>query len=211
MVSGHDLLCRESWRNEMKHVCLIHPICCCLFSIAACAQTAGNNWSNRISSEVTHPIKSLINPHINPISVLIVDEQRFEHVRGAKTFYLQVPNTNCIVFVTEGSSNALTYHFYNMDTRVDVAIHSQSSMSSFGETIGAPKPCESVSIGTNGVLVLCYLMKDAKSTLPSLAALDSVKDFYYLDIQKKTILANRTVYYNKAGDVIYERNANPPF
>jgi hypothetical protein len=115
----------------------IYGICFVLIAFIASAQTTTNDWSKRIASKTQHTLESIISPHVNPINVLIIDGKRFEHVRGLKKFYLQVPKTDSIVFVTDDNNYRPTYHIFNMDTDEDMAIQSQSSMSSFGEDIGS--------------------------------------------------------------------------
>src|ERR1035437_3817888 len=81
------------------------------------AQT--NDWSKRIASKKRHPFASFISPHVGAINVLIIDGKRFEHVRGLDKYYLQVPKTNSIVFVTDDDNYRVTYHIFNMDTDED--------------------------------------------------------------------------------------------
>jgi hypothetical protein len=175
------------------------------------AQTT--NWAHRIVSKNSHPLTYWISHGGDVVNVLIIDGKRFEHVRGLNTFYLQVPKTNSIVFVTNEKDYSITYHIFNMDTDNDIAIHSQSSMSAFGNEIGSPytNASDTVTMGDDGIIVLCNLDKGAKSTLASLADLDSIKQFIYLDPNKKAILADKTIYYDKSGKVIHEVDATPPF
>ena len=192
---------------------LMRSIPVVFFVLFACAiglaQT--NDWSKRIVSKTRRPPASFISPHVSAINVLIIDGKRFERVRGLNKYYLRVPKTNSIVFVMEDDNYRVTYHVFNMDTEEDMAIPSQSSMSSFGETIGSPNSRDTITVGDDGIIVLCDLDKGAKSTLPSLADLDSVKHLIYLDRNKKAIVADKTFYYDKAGKVLYELDASPPF
>jgi len=175
----------------------------------AYAQTMSTNWSNQIISKKKHPLTYWISHGGNVVNILIIDGKRFEHVRGLEKFYLPVPKTNAIVFVVDNKDYSVTYHIYKMDTKDDVAINAKSSV--FGHTIGCVNVYDTVERADDGKIVLCNHEGGAKSTLPSLANLDSVKTLYYLDLDKKTIVAEKTFYYDKGGKVILQRDASPPF
>jgi hypothetical protein len=177
--------------------------------VAGYSQT--NDWSKRIVSKTEHPLASLIFAHVGPVNVLTIDGKRFEHVRGINTFYLPVPQTNAIVFVVAEKDFSITYHVFNMDNDEDIAIHALSTF--FGEDIGFSRPRDTVEIDKTGAgrLVLCNLDQDAKSTLQSLTNLFSMKSLYYLDLNKKAVIAEKTFYYDKAGSVLLEHDATPPF
>src|SRR5450432_2047014 len=112
----------------MKTLRSILGIVFVLAAFIASAQTTTNNWSKRIVHKTIHPLASFINPHTSLVDVLIIDGKRFDHVRGMNKYYLQVPNTNSIVFVTDDIDYNPTYHIFNMDTDADIVFHSQSTM-----------------------------------------------------------------------------------
>jgi len=187
----------------------IFGICFVLIAFIASAQTTTNDWSKRIVSKTRHTLESIISPHVNPINVLIIDGKRFENVRGLKKFYLQVPNTNLIVFVTDKddyADHSITYHVFNMNTDEDIAIHSLGSI--FGNRIDADDSEDSVEVETNGIIKLCSLVR----LLPKNASTPddkvySFKDFYYLDLNKKAVIAEKTLYYDKDGKLIDEHDS----
>jgi hypothetical protein len=76
--------------------------------------------------------------------------------------------------------------------------------SSFGNYIGSSNVLfqDKVESEKDGVVVLSNSEKNAKSTLPELKNLDSIKSLYYLDISKKAVIAETILYYDKAGNVI---------
>jgi hypothetical protein len=180
-----------------------------LVSVVIVGHSQTNDWSKRIVSKVKHPIASLLSPCASDVNVLMIDKKRFEHVRGVKKFYLRVPQSNAILFVVDEKNYSMTYHVFDMETDEDIAIHARSS--AFGRTIGFTKTHETIERTAGGKLVLCNFDDDAKSTLPSLANLHSVKSLYYLDITNKAVIAEKTIYLDKAGKVVEERNASPPF
>ena len=171
---------------------------------AAQAQTATNDWSKRIVSKSRHTLESLLSPHASPIRVLIIDGKRFEHVRGLKKFYLPIPNTNSIVFVTDDDKHNPTYHIFNMDNDEDRAIYSNSSLSSFGNRIGSDYLEDSVEVETNGIVRLCSSTRFPKNVLAANDKIYGFDTFCYLDLKKRTV-EEKTRYYDKDGKVIDER------
>jgi hypothetical protein len=184
-----------------------------LAAFIANAQTTTNDWSKRIKSKTIHPLASFISPHVSPIQVLIIDGKRFEHVRGMEKYYLQVPKTNSIVFVTDDINYRPTFHIFNMDSDEDIAIHSQSSGPSFGGDIGSPysNSSDTVTVGDDGIIVLCHFVKHANGNMSSVGDYESIKDLYYLDLNKKAIVGGHVFLYDKADKLIYEHDAIPPF
>jgi hypothetical protein len=183
-------------------------LCACSMGFA---QT--NNWSKRIVHKTTYPLAMLSNIHISPVDVLIIDGKRFENVRGMSKYYLQVPNTNSIVFVTDDENDHPTYHIFNMDTDEDIEFHSQDSSSRFGRHFGSPNssPRESVAVDDDGMIVLCILDTNIPGLLSPGVSFNSAKELYYLDPKKKAIVADKMFYYDSAGKVIDENDATPPF
>jgi hypothetical protein len=150
-------------------------------------------------------LRYLFSPCGGTINELKIDGKRFDHVRGERGFYLQVPHTNAIVFVVDEKDNSVTYHIFNMDTDEDIAIHARGSI--FGYNIGYTNDQrDSVEVGDDGNIILCNIDKGAKSTLSSLANLDSIKSVYILNPSKKTVVVKKTFYYNKAGKPIRQSN-----
>jgi hypothetical protein len=184
-----------------------------LVAFIANAQTTTNDWSKRIVSKTKRPFASFISSHVGLIQVLIIDGKRFEHVRGMGKYYLQVPNANSIVFVTEEIDFKPAYHIFNMDTDEDIAIHPYSfELSCFGGDIGSPySSSDTVTVGDDGIVVLCSLDKHANGNLASIGDFESLKQLIYLDPIKKAIVGGKAFYYDKSGKLIYERDATPPF
>jgi hypothetical protein len=168
------------------------------------AETSPDEWSKRIISKTKKPLISWLNPHVSEINVLVIDGKRFEHVRGLSKFYLPVPQIGAIVFVTDEKDYSVTYHVFKMDKDQDVAIHAKGSM--FGRDIGSAQSQDSIVEADNQHIVLMNLNKGARSTLPSLANLDSIKELYFLDLDRKSV-SKRTLYLDKDGKTIMERNS----
>jgi hypothetical protein len=161
-----------------------------------------SKWVKRIVSKTEQPLASLINPHESNVNVIIVDGKRFDHVRGLRSFYLPAPSINSIVFIADAKDYSVVYHVFNMGTREDIAIRAPSSM--FGRTIGANASRDRIEKAEGQTLVLCVIDPDAKSTLPTLSKLSTVKSFYYLDLANRTV-REKTLYLDSSGKVILER------
>lgn len=160
------------------------------------------NWSHRIVSKERRTLSNWLNPCGNVINELSIDGKTFDHVRGVSKYYIQVPNTNIIVFVVEDSKYSVTYHVFNMDTEKDIII--PADYSDFGQSVGSKNLRDSIEVADDGKIVLCHYDVGAKSTLPSLSKLDSVKSFYYLDLNKRAVVARKTLYYDKESKLINE-------
>jgi len=181
-----------------------------LIAFIAFAQTTTNDWSKRIVSKTKHSLESIISPHVNPINILIVDGKSYEHVRGLKRFYLQIPNTNSIVFVTDKddyNDHSVTYHVFNMDTDEDIMIYAPNSV--FGHTIGADNSHDSVELETNGIIKLCNSVRFPKDVLTAHDKVYGFDTFYYLDLSKKAVIADKTIYYDKDGKLMDEHDSKP--
>jgi hypothetical protein len=171
----------------------------------AYAQT--NSWPKRIKSKTKHPLASFFSSCPNYINVLSIDGKRFENVRGVKQFYLTVPGTHTICFVTDERGGTVNYHLFNMDTIEDVVIPAQSS--SFGRSIGATDCSDIIEGSKNGDITLSNIDRDAKSTIPELADLSTVKWICVLNTPSRKILSQKTLYFDRQGKLLLERD-DPP-
>jgi len=117
---------------------------------------------------------------------------------------LPVPKINAIIFVVDEKDYSITYHIFRMDTEKDIEIHAPSSV--FGRTIGFPNSQDTVEKISDGILVLGNVDNNARSTLQSLSNLCTVKSLYYLDLNKRTVAASKTLYLDKEGKLILERD-----
>jgi len=167
--------------------------------MASAGYTQTNDWSKRIISKTHRPVASFLNPHVSDVNILIIDGRRFKDVRGLKKFYMTVPGTNSIVFVTDEKDYSVTFHVFNMDTDEDIAIPAHGSV--FGQTIGSPKPEDSVKAGDKGKIVLSTRFGPDVIT-------DAIVE---LDLVRKVIVSKKTFYYDKTGKVIDEYDHIPPF
>lgn len=179
--------------------------------IAAVSQSS-TNWSQRVSSKTKYPMSYWFGHPGGPYTELRIDGRRFGHIRGVKNFYLQIPDSNWIIFVQDKNNySSIVYHIFDMVSHEDITISAQDSM--FGKYIGSTNRFfeDKVESNTNGFVVLCHSEKGAKSTLPELKNLDSIRALYYLDVSKKAVIAEKIIYYDRAGSVIREIDVKSPF
>jgi hypothetical protein len=172
-------------------------VLCTAFNAAVGGET---NWTSRITSKEWHPLRYWFSSCGESINRLTIDGRQFDHVRGISNFYLKVPGTNAIVFVTDENDHSVTFHVFMMDTDEDIAIRELGS--EFGQSIGSPRPRDSVELTTNGIVILSTLDNDVKNNNAE-SKVDAIKSLVYLDLQKKSIIARKTEYYN-SGKLVAE-------
>jgi hypothetical protein len=164
--------------------------------VVGCGQPT--NWSQRIVSRRKRPLASFINPHVSAVNVLIVDGKRFDRVRGVEKFYLHLPQINSIIFVVDEKDYSVNYHVYKLDTKEDITIHARGSI--FGRSIGSTKPQDAVEPMSDGKVVLST--RSGPNTL--------TQTLIYLDLAKKAVVREKTLFFDQAGNVIREHEASPP-
>jgi hypothetical protein len=174
----------------------------------ATAQPQTNTWSRRIASKTKHPLPSLLSLCPTDVNILVVDGKRFERVRGIKKFYLPVPGTNAIFFVVDEKDYSVTYHFFNMSTDEDIAIHCKSSY--FGRTIGSPNCNETINRDSNGNISLCKIEQGGGSVLPELANLATTKWLCDLDLKARRVTSQKSLYFDRNGKLLSEYDESPP-
>lgn len=160
------------------------------------------NWQKRIVSKHQYPLGYLISPHIEEVNVLIVDGNRFEHVRGVEKFYIFIPQINAIVFVIDKNNSLELYHVYKMDTKEDIVIPCANSV--FGQAIGATdisRRADSANLNENGNIELCTIF-----TNPDTMS----KSYLYLDLDKRAVVAKKKFFYDKSGKLIREYDEPRP-
>lgn len=129
-------------------------------------------------------------------------------MRGVKRFYLDIPNTHNICFISDDPGGGVTYHIVDMDTDRDIAIHAPSSP--FGRSIGMVH-CDDTVVGfQNESIILTTVSNDARSTLPELKNLASTKWVGVLNVTSRRIVSQKTIYLDRDGKVLMEYDESPP-
>src|ERR1051326_8650553 len=132
-----------------------------------------------------------LNFHGDEITFLIVRNKRFENIRGDGPCYLNVPQLDSILFVTENAHDKPTIHLFNLTTKKDIKLDPAND--SFGNHIGAAEQerrREWLQTAEPDLLVL------ASRAPPNLNA------FYYFNLRKRKIVKIEELYIDKKGTVI---------
>lgn len=86
------------------------------------------------AGEISRPIDNLA-VHLSKPKYITIDGKTYEGVRGLPPYYLEVPELNAILFVTEQRSHNVVFHLLNLETKHEMQIHAGSS--GFGRSIGS--------------------------------------------------------------------------
>jgi hypothetical protein len=90
------------------------------------------------AGEVKGPFSDLL-VHVSVPTYLTVCGRTYSGVRGVAPFYLEIPELDSILFVTEDKADNVTFHVLNLKTEREIAIDAGNSI--FGGHIGgAVKP-----------------------------------------------------------------------
>ena len=172
-----------------------------LVAMNGCKRSGPAHGANSIICTKERPWTSLFG-HLEEVNIITIDGRRFEHVRGLSRFYIPMPQINAILFLTDEKDHSVTYHVFKMDTGEDIPINAKLSV--FGFHLGSTNVRDFIQQVSSCEVVLYNVDKGAKSVLPELSNLDRIITFYYLDLNKK-VATDKTLYYDKAGNIILER------
>lgn len=130
--------------------------------------------------------------HASPKQYLIVNGTMYKGIRGQKPYYLNVPKSELIVFVTESAGYKVTFHILNLVTGKEDAIDGGSS--GFGWSIGSgAKPGD---LGSDYV-------EEAKSNFVTLVKRSFTwKEITTLNLVTKRVEQVEVINYGSKGNVI---------
>src|SRR5690606_38398288 len=66
------------------------------------------------AGEISRPIDNLA-VHLSKPKYITIDGKTYEGVRGLPPYYLEVPELNAILFVTEQRSHNVVFHLLNLE------------------------------------------------------------------------------------------------
>ena len=81
-----------------------------------------------------HTIRSVLSPHVDPLTTLIVGTNGIHNVVGHDPYYLKIPEWNSIFVATETAEHHFVYHIVSLKDQSDTMIDGGST--SFGYWIG---------------------------------------------------------------------------
>lgn len=145
---------------------------------------------NVSAGEITRPINSLA-VHVSKPQYLTIQGKTYEGVRGLKPYYLDIPQWNSILFVTEDSKYKVTFHVVNLkpgnETQID------GGTSGFGWAIGSGR--KAGEKGTD------YIESVESNKLTIATRSLNWKATALLDLATKSVEREETFYYGESGQV----------
>jgi hypothetical protein len=105
-----------------------------LLSLPGCRRKTYNEGEITAGKRTT--FWSLLNVHESPITFLEIHGKLFENVRGVSPYFLAIPNSRLIFFVTSSHGEKTRFHIANLDTWEITVIEGGASL--FGSYIGTP-------------------------------------------------------------------------
>jgi len=155
-------------------------------------------YSHKIVSRKERSLLSYINPHISDVNILIIDEKKFEHVRGVNKFYLDIPKINAILFIVDKADYSIEYHVFKLDKNEDILIRGSSSV--FGNAIGLSadnQVKDVVQLIAENELELCTLFYNKD---------DLTKICDYINLSQRAIIKKNLFLYDRSGKLIREES-----
>lgn len=143
-----------------------------------------------IGGEITRPINALA-VHLSKPKYLTIGGKTYTGVRGLPPYYLDVPELNAVLFVTEQKNHNVVFHVVNLETKRDIQIDADSS--GFGRRIG--------SGGKAGDPGTDYIEGvQTKRITVTMRSLDW-KETMVLNLATKSIERRETLYLDASGQV----------
>jgi hypothetical protein len=107
-------------------------------SMVSCAGQQVETYRDKnVVAKEENPPGFPFNVHGSKTTYLIVNGKTYKGVRGTPPYYLDIPQLNSILFVTEERNGKVTFHLANLQTKKEIAIDGDES--GFGGHIGSKK------------------------------------------------------------------------
>lgn len=164
-----------------------------ILSLAACGR---KDHETKPKVSRAHTIESLIFVHAGAKTVLEVGGRKFEGVRGRRPCYLEVPQIDGILFVTDEPDYSIKYHVVLPKSKTFIEIPAGST--AFGRDIGYSDGGDKIERVDGNVVVLRNENRNASSHRIT---------YYFLDLQKKERVREVTYFPGPGGETnrIYEK------
>ena len=106
-----------------------------LLSFTSCMAKRTETYQDKnVSAQEKNPPLYPFNVHGSKTTSLKLNGKTYDGIRGTPPYYLEVPELNSILFVTEGRSGNVFFHVVNLQTREEIKINANES--GFGGNIG---------------------------------------------------------------------------
>lgn len=137
--------------------------------------------------------------HVSRPQYLTVAGKTYRGVRGMAPYYLDVPGTNSILFVTQAPGDHITFHILNLGTKEEVQI--DGGTSGFGWHLGGPrKP---------GDKFTDYIEGAQSNRLTLVKRTDDWMERTVLNLATKLLEREETFYFNASGQVTNRSTRTP--
>jgi hypothetical protein len=151
-----------------------------------------------VAGQIRRPIYELA-VHVSKPQYLVINGRTYEGVKGTAPFYLEVPQLNSILFVTE-AGRGITFHLVNLETQKEISI--AGGEKAFGGNIGGKQTNPDEPYRD-------FIEKADQNELVAATRYPDAKKYFYLDLTSRKLskvvydahdvngqLTNHSVYVN---------------
>lgn len=96
---------------------------------------------------------SFLNVHVSDVSWLSINGKTFYHLKGAQPFYLPVPNTPYVYFVTELHNESKIIHFFSLENGKEIKFEESDCFLGYRMHMGEPE-LEWIESSNNSIIVI---------------------------------------------------------
>lgn len=141
-----------------------------------------------VAGQIRRPIYELA-VHVSTPQFLVVNGRTYKGVKGVAPFYLEVPQLNSILFVTE-AAGGITFHLVNVETKKAISIAGGDE--TFGGNIGGKQNTPDEPYGD-------FIEHADQNQIVAATRYPDAKKYFYLDLTSKKL--SKVVYdaYDSSG------------
>lgn len=143
-----------------------------------------------VAGEIRRPW-DIFAAHISRPQYLTVAGKTYSGIRGLAPYYLDVPGTNSILFVTQTAGDHIMFHIFNLSTKEDIQINGGTS--GFGWGIGGSRKA--------GEKYTDYIESADPNHITISIHSGDWKETTVLNLATKCIERTETVRFNESGEV----------
>lgn len=170
-----------------------------VLTILLCGVVAFCLWGRKVTTyrddkvsagEITRPLNAFA-VHLSKPKYIEVGGKTYTGVRGLPPYYLDVPQLNAILFVTQQKNYNVIFHLVNIETKYDVQIDAGNS--GFGWNIGSGR--------TPGDKYTDYVESVHSNRMRLATRSGDWKETLELNLITKLIERRETLYFDAVGQV----------
>ncbi len=146
--------------------------------------------ANVLAGEITAPVNTFA-VHLSKPQYLTINGKTYMGVRGLPPYYLDVPELNSILFVTQEKDGKVLFHLVNLKNKKEIQINADSS--GFGWDIGSGrKP---------GDKYTDYVENVQSNQIMIATRSGDWKEMMVLNLANKSIARRETIYFDSTGQI----------